>query len=96
MQPKREFDADEATQEVVKAWCMHMNAGNAQHLTADFMQLFDKACAYSAAKHIADNGREFDRLTGKQVADEQRTKKEFTDAWKAFETKRVKQGESEG
>jgi hypothetical protein len=90
MQPEREIDADHAAQEVVNAWGLHMNAGNAQHLTADFKQLFDKACAYGAAKDIADNGRELDRLTDEQVADEQRTKKEFTDAWKAFEAKKLK------
>ena len=55
--------------------------GKARPWTADFKALFEKACAYSTAKDVADNHREHDRLIEENATREQATKKEFLDAY---------------
>jgi hypothetical protein len=81
MQPGREIDADEAAQEIVNVWGMNTKAGTAKNFTADFKELVEKAFAYRTEKIDADNAREFNRLTKEQAEREQRTKKEFMDAF---------------
>jgi hypothetical protein len=81
MQPKREFDADEAAQDVVNACAMALQGGS---LPADVNELFYKMQAYRNAKTVADNRREHDRLTEEEAEREHTTKREFLDAYQAF------------
>jgi len=81
MQPKREFDADEAAQDVVNACAMALQGSS---LPADVNELFYKMQAYRNAKTVADNRREHDRRTGEEAEREHTTKREFLDAYRAF------------
>jgi hypothetical protein len=81
MQPKREFDADEAAQDVVNACAMALQGGS---LPADVNELFFKMQAYRNAKTVADNRREHDRLTEEEAEREHTTKREFLDAYRVF------------
>jgi hypothetical protein len=81
MQPKREFDADEAAQDVVNACAMALQSGT---LPADVNELFDKMQDYRNAKTVADNRREHLRLTEEEAERERTTKREFLDAYRAF------------
>jgi hypothetical protein len=81
MQPKREFDADEAAQDVVNACAMALQVGS---LPANVNELFDKMQAYRNAKTVADNRREYFRLTEEEAERERTTKREFLDAYRAF------------
>ena len=84
MEPKREFDVDQAAQDVVNAWGTHMKAGTSEHLSADFKALFERMQAYRYAKKVGDNRREHDALTEEEATQEQITKKEFLDAYRVF------------
>jgi hypothetical protein len=81
MLPQREFDADQLAQDVVNAWGTVMQGGNGKALSADFKDLFEKACAYRTAKEVADNHREHNMLTVAEEEREQITRKEFLDAY---------------
>jgi hypothetical protein len=81
MQPKREFDVDEAAQDVVNACAMALQGGS---LSADVNELFDKMDAYRNAKTVADNRREQLRLTKEEAEKERTTKREFLDAYRVF------------
>jgi hypothetical protein len=81
MQPKREFDADEAAQDVVNTCAMALQGGS---LPEDVNELFDKMQAYRNAKAVADNRREHDRLTEGEAEREQTTKREFLNAYRVF------------
>ena len=81
MLPHGEFDADQLAQDVVDAWAVAMLAGNVKNLSADCKALFEKACAYRTAKEVTDNHREHNMLTVAQEEREQRTKKEFLEAY---------------
>jgi hypothetical protein len=81
MQPKREFDTDEAAQDVVNACAMALQVGS---LPADVNELFDKMQDYRNAKTVADNRREYLRLTEEEAERERTTKREFLDAYRAF------------
>ena len=81
MLPQGEFDADQLAQDVVDAWAVAMLAGNVKNLSADYKALFEKACAYRTAKEVTDNHREHNMLTLAQEEREQRTKKEFLEAY---------------
>jgi len=59
MQPKREFDADEAAQDVVNACAMALQGGS---LPADIDELFYKMQDYRNAKSIAESRRANDSL----------------------------------
>jgi hypothetical protein len=84
MAAQREIDADQAMQDVLNAWGALRTSREPQHLSADFNALFEKMLAYRTAKTIADNRREHHKLNVQEVADEQRTKKEFLDAYREF------------
>jgi hypothetical protein len=82
MVPRREVDVSQLAQDVVDAWGTVMQGGKGAALSADFKVLFEKACAYLAAKKIADdNHREHGRLTQEEAEQEQRTKTEFLNAY---------------
>jgi hypothetical protein len=81
MQPKREFDADEAAQDVVNACAMALQGGS---LPAGMNELFDKMQDYRNAKTVADNRREHLRLTEGEAERERTTKREFLDAYRVF------------
>jgi sirohydrochlorin ferrochelatase len=81
MQPKQEFDADEAAQDVVNACAMALQGGS---LPADVNELFYKMQAYRNAKTIAASRREHDNLTEEEAERERTTKREFLDAYRAF------------
>ena len=81
MPPQLEFDAGLLAQDVVDAWGTVMQGGKGKALSADFESLFEKACAYRIAKRIADNHREYERLTKEEAEQEQVTKKEFLKAY---------------
>ena len=78
MQPKREFDVDEAAQNVVNACAIALQRGS---VPADINELFDKMEDYRNAKTVADNRREQLRLTKEEAEQEQVTKKEFLKAY---------------
>jgi hypothetical protein len=81
MQPKREFDPEDAAQDVVNACAMALQGGS---LPGDVNELFDKMQDYRNAKTVADNRREQLRLTKEEAEQERTTKREFLDAYRAF------------
>ena len=81
MQPKREFDADEAAQDVVNACATALQGGS---LPPEVNELFDKMQDYRNAKTVADNRREHLRLTEEEAEREGTTKREFLDAYRVF------------
>ena len=81
MQPKREFDVDEAAQDVVNACAIALQRGS---VPANINELFDKMEAYRNAKTVADNRREHLRLTEEEAEREGTTKREFLDAYRVF------------
>lgn len=86
MQPKQEFDADEAEKDVETACAMALQGGS---LPADVDELFYKMQDYRNTKTIADSRRANDALTEQEAAQEQTAKREFLDAYRAFyETRR--------
>jgi hypothetical protein len=80
MLPRQEVDVSQLAQDVVDAWSTAMQGGGAA-LSADFKALFEKACAYLAAKKIADNHREHGRSTEQEAEREQVTRKDFLNAY---------------
>lgn len=88
MQPKPEFDADEAAQDVVNACAMALQGGS---LPADIDELFYKMQDYRNTKSIAESRRANDSLTEEEAEREQTAKREFLDAYRAFyETRGIK------
>ena len=81
MQPKREFDPEDAAQDVVNACAVALQGGS---LPADVNELFDKMQDYRNAKTVADNRREHLRLTKEEAEREHTTKREFLDAYRVF------------
>jgi hypothetical protein len=75
-------DADRLAQEVVNAWGVNMQAGNAKLLSPRFRALVDKACAYRDAKRIADNRREFNMLTDEESANEEAARQKFLEMYR--------------
>jgi hypothetical protein len=76
--------ADMLAQEVVNAWGVNMQAGNAAFLTDEFKDLFDKAWRYRDAKSNADNHRQFQTLSDRDESTEEASRKEFAEAYKTF------------
>ncbi len=76
--------ADDLVIDVVNAWALHVSAGNAVHLTADFKVVFEKANRYRTAKQTADNRREFNHLSEHEAAEEKTTRESFAKACKNF------------
>jgi hypothetical protein len=76
--------ADELAQDVVNAWGVNVQAGNGTHLSAKFMNLFERAYSYRIAKRIADNHRQFAILTELDAVEEEAARQVFADAYKDF------------
>lgn len=76
--------ADEFAQDVVNAWGQNVQAGNGTLLSDDFKDVLEKACKYRDAKKIADNRRQFARLSEIESDAEQSTRQDFAGAYKAF------------
>jgi mevalonate kinase len=76
--------ADELAQEVVNAWGVNMQAGNAASLTDEFKAVLDKACRYRNAKEVADNHRQFNMLSERDAGEETATRQAFAEAYKIF------------
>jgi|HubBroStandDraft_4_1064222.scaffolds.fasta_scaffold28475_6 hypothetical protein len=49
--------SDTLAQDVVNAWGINMEAGNAPLLTEEFKDLFETTCQFRNSKMIADNSR---------------------------------------
>jgi hypothetical protein len=84
-------NAEALAQEVVNVWGIHMQAGNRDSLTPEFMEVFDKACRYQEAKKPADFYRERKALPtdeGQKAAQtEETTRRAFIDAYKPWAEK---------
>jgi hypothetical protein len=89
MVSRLELTADEAVQDVLKAWGACRTSVEPQPLSADFTALFAKMQEYRNAKSIADNRREQNRLTREEAQREQVTKRDFLDAYRAFYANQV-------
>jgi hypothetical protein len=80
LQPEQ--SADTLAQQVMNAWGQTFSAR--ELLPKDFKALFEKAYAYQSAKEDADNHRQFNWLTDKDVAREQAKRREFLESDRAF------------
>ena len=86
MPPIEEYleKADKLAQDVVNAWGVNMQAGNAPCLTNQFKALFNKACLYQNARRLANNHRQFYMLSEQEASEEQSTRQTFAEACRAF------------
>ena len=84
MPPLEEYlkDADRLAQEVVNAWGINVQMGNA--MTPEFKALVDQACLYRTARRLADNHRKFDVMSEAEEAEELAVRRSFAEAYKAF------------
>lgn len=82
-------NADSLAQEVVNAWGLNVEAGNASLLTEQFKVLLDKACLYRNAKNLADNHRKFNILSQQEEVEVKTTRQKFAVAYKAFYEKKA-------
>jgi len=91
MPPLEEYlkDADRLAQEVVNAWGINVQAGNAPLLTTQFKALLGKACLYRTARRLADNHRKFDVMSEAEEAEELAVRHSFAEAYKAFYEKQT-------
>ncbi len=80
--------ADELAQDVVNAWGVNVDAGNAKLLTEEFKALFELTCRYRAARETADNRRQFNLLGELEAASERKTREAFVRAYMDFEKAR--------
>lgn len=87
MPSKLEIEADEAVQDVLNAWGAIITGPKPHAMTVEFSTLFAKMQAYRMAKRSAETHRHYNLLTTEDAAQEQRTKKEFLDAYHAFYAK---------
>jgi hypothetical protein len=79
--------ADELAQEVVNAWGVNVDAGNAKLLTDNFKALFEITCRYRTARETADNRRQFNLLNERDATVEKKTREAFARAYKDYEDK---------
>jgi hypothetical protein len=75
-------DADRLAQEVVNAWGINVQMGNA--MTPQFKELLDKACLYRTARRLADNRRKFDVMSEQEATQEMALRYAFAEAYRAF------------
>lgn len=76
--------ADEIAQEVVNAWGLNVQAGNADLLSPEFKALVDKACQYRTLRQVADNRREFGIFTEKDAGEESAARRALAEAYKTL------------
>ncbi len=81
--------ADRLAQEVVNDWEANVSAGNSALFTLQFKALFAKARRYRDAKNLANNHRKHDVLEEREEAEEKSTRKEFAEAYRAFDKERT-------
>jgi hypothetical protein len=84
MAPGQPIDADQAAQDVVNAWNAMLTGPKPHTMSTDFSVLFAKMQSYRMAKRGAENPRHYNLITEQAAAQEQRTTKEFMDAYQAF------------
>ena len=77
-------NADELAQEIVNAWAVNVDAGNAKYLTTEFNALFETTSRYRDLKNLADNYRQFDMLSSELEAKEYNAREAFALAFKDF------------
>jgi hypothetical protein len=82
-------NADTLAQEVVNAWGINVQSGNASLLTDQFKVLLDKACLYRNAKNVADNRRKFSMLSEQEEVELKTARQTFAEAYKAFYEKQA-------
>jgi hypothetical protein len=84
MPPLEEYlkNADSLAQEVVNAWGINVQMGNA--MSAEFKALLEKACLYRSVRRLADNHRKFDVISEQEAVEEMAQRHAFAEAYKAF------------
>ena len=74
-------DAAVLAQDVVNAWGFSVQAGNRHLLTAEFSDVFDKACRYQERKQSADFCRACSALSEEQAQAEDAARRAFVQAY---------------
>ncbi len=83
-------NADSLAQEIVNAWGINVQTGNASFLSDQFKVLLDKACLYRDARNLTDNHRKFNILNRQEEVEVQTARHTFAEAYKAFYEKQAK------
>jgi len=78
--------AYELAQRFVSDFDRNMAADNAASLTDESKAVYENARRYLEAKEVADNHRQFDRLTEGEAAKETATKRAFAEAYRDFKS----------
>jgi hypothetical protein len=78
--------ADELTRSFVSDFDRNLAAGNAASLNDESRAVYENARRYLEAKEIADNHRQFNRLTERGGAREAATKRAFAEAYRNFKS----------
>lgn len=68
-------------QDVVNAWGLNVQAGNRDSLTAEFLDVFEKACRYQEKKQSADFYRAHNALSGECAQAEDAARRTFIQAY---------------
>lgn len=76
-------DADRLAQKVVDAWAVNRQAG--KPTSAQFMNVFDKACRHIEARRHADDRRKFNDLSEQDAAEEKAARQAFAEARRALD-----------
>ena len=76
--------ADKLAQDVINAWGLHTEAGNAKTFTPEFKALLEKTFAYRSAKSLADNHRAYNLLTEQEALEERTAREAFGTEYKRF------------
>jgi len=76
--------ADSFAQDVVIAWATNMLARNADAFSDDFKAVFDKACRYRDAKHLAEERHKRNVLSERDTDEEMSTMRAFAEAYKTY------------
>ena len=80
--------ADELADEFVATWARFKSAGHSPD--ADFEAVYEKARLYRIAKSVADDRREYSRLSEAEAAEETATREAFCRARKDFLEKQAR------
>ena len=70
-------DAAVLAQDVVNAWGLNVQAGNRDLLTAEFLDVFEKACLYQEKKRSADFYRTRNALSEEHAQAEDAARRTF-------------------
>jgi hypothetical protein len=81
-------NARSLAQEMVNAWGVQVQAGNAASLTPEFLDIFEKACRYQQTTGPADFFRSRNALMSEEGAEaanaEETARRIFIEAYKAW------------